>query len=121
MVRNGMELRRLNRNRIFRAVYESGRVSQQELAFRLGLSLPTIAQNLRILCEEGLLKEDGSFASTGGRPARGVSCIRDARLAVGLDVTRGHVSAVLTDLSGEIVRGIRRAVPFSDTEAYYRE
>lgn len=120
MVRNGMELRRLNRNRIFRAVYESGRVSQQELALRLGLSLPTIAQNLRILCEEGLLREDGSFASTGGRPARGVSCIRDARLAVGLDVTRGHVSAVLTDLSGGIVRGIRRSVPFSDTEPYYR-
>lgn len=120
-VKNGMELRRLNRNRIFRAVYESGRVSQQELAQRLGLSLPTIAQNLRILCEEGLLREDGSFASTGGRPARGVSCIRDARLAVGLDVTRGHISAVLADLSGGIVHGVRKALPFSDTEAYYRE
>lgn len=118
--RNGLELRRLNRNRIFRAVYESGRVSQQELAVRLGLSLPTVAQNLRILCEEGLVREDGSFASTGGRPARGVSCILDARLAVGLDVTRGHVSCVLVDLAGNIVRGFRRALPFSDTEAYYR-
>lgn len=118
--RNGLELRRLNRNRIFRAVYESGRVSQQELAARLGLSLPTVAQNLRILCAEGLLREDGSFASTGGRPARGVSCILDARLAIGLDVTRGHVSCVLVDLAGNIVRGFRRSLPFSDTEPYYR-
>lgn len=118
--RNGLELRRLNRNRIFRAVYESGRVSQQELAARLGLSLPTVAQNLRVLCAEGLLREDGSFASTGGRPARGVSCIHDARLAAGLDVTRGHVSCVLVDLAGGVVRGVRRRLPFSDTEEYYR-
>ena len=115
----GLELRRVNRNRVYRAVYESGRVSQQELAQRLGLSLPTVAQNLRSLCAEGLLREDGSFASTGGRPAKGVSCVLDARLALGVDVTRRHVSAVLVDLGGRIVRGLRRTLPYEDSPAYY--
>ena len=115
----GLELRRVNRNRVYRAVYESGRVSQQELAQRLGLSLPTVAQNLRSLCAEGLLREDGSFASTGGRPAKGVSCVLDARLALGVDVTRRHVSAVLVDPGGRIVRGLRRTLPYEDSPAYY--
>ena len=48
MVRNGMELRRLNRNRIFRAVYESGRVSQQELASAIGASRVQVAR----VCEQ---------------------------------------------------------------------
>ncbi len=118
--KNGRELRRVNRNRIFRLVHRHERISQQEIARQLGLSLPTVAQNLKALQEEGLVAENGAFASTGGRRARGISCIRDARLAVGLDITRSHISAVLTDLGGAIVNSLRVSVPFRYEEGYFR-
>ena len=45
---NTAELRRQNRNRVFRYIYSSETpVSKQDVAQNLSLSLPTVGQNLR--------------------------------------------------------------------------
>ena len=56
--------------------------------------------------------------STGGRKAKAYAPVRDARLAVGLDLTGNHVSVVLVDLSGQVVRYQRKSRPFSLDDAY---
>ena len=35
------DVKKLNKNRIFRLIYNSDKISRQEIADRLGLSLPT--------------------------------------------------------------------------------
>ena len=48
------DVKKLNKNRIFRLIYNSDKISRQEIADRLGLSLPTVNQNLKMLMQEKL-------------------------------------------------------------------
>ena len=50
------DVKKLNKNRIFRLIYNSDKISRQEIADRLGLSLPTVNQNLKMLMEDGLIE-----------------------------------------------------------------
>ncbi|RQW12497.1 ROK family transcriptional regulator [Paenibacillus rhizophilus] len=118
---NNMEVKRINRNRIFRLIYKNEKLSMHEIASCLGMSLPTVGQNLKILQSEGLITENGVFESTGGRKAKAISCIKDAKLAVGLDITNNHLSLVLVNLSGEIVKSTRVAKIFENSQDYIKE
>ena len=89
-----------------------------ELSQRLALSWPTILQNVKELVELGLVQEVGQYESTGGRKAKAYAPVREARLAIGLDLTGNHVSVVLVDLSGQVVRYQRKSRPFSLDSAY---
>ena len=64
------DVKKLNKNRIFRLIYNSDKISRQEIADQLGLSLPTVNQNLKMLMEDGLIEYVGNFTSTGGRMAK---------------------------------------------------
>lgn len=112
------EVKRYNKNRIYRHLLEAERTTKQELAQVLGLSMPTVLQNTRELEDAGLLTTAGCFASTGGRKAQAIVPVRDAAVAVGLDITRNHVSLVLADLCGGILKHARTYLPFEDTEEY---
>ena len=50
------DVKKLNKNRIFRLIYNSDKISRQEIADQLGLSLPTVNQNLKMLMEDGLIE-----------------------------------------------------------------
>ncbi len=113
-----MEIKQKNRNRIYRLILERGRISKQEIAYALGLSLPTVTQNLVRLQEEGLIGEDGTFDSTGGRRARCLTCLSRARVAFGIDITQNHVTIAAADLKGEIVDYERVSVRRRRQEEY---
>ena len=49
------EVRKYNKNRIFKLIYNSSAISRQEIADTLGLSLPTINQNIKLLKDAGLI------------------------------------------------------------------
>ena len=54
---NTADLRRQNRSRVFRYIFDSETpVTKQEIAQSLSLSLPTVGQNLKELQECGLLE-----------------------------------------------------------------
>ncbi len=85
--------------RIFSLVYNStGFCSRQTLARELGLSMPTVYQNLSKLMELGLVCESGEQLSTGGRKASGLSVNARARAAVGISVTEHHLRLLASDL-----------------------
>lgn len=118
---NNMDVKRRNRSSTLRCILSCERISQTELAQRLALSWPTVLQNVKELTELGLVQEVGQYASTGGRKAKAYAPVKDAKLALGLDLTRNHVSVVLVDLSGQVVRCQRELIPFSLTDSYLRE
>lgn len=105
---------------IYRTIYYEGPCSRQALATRLGLSLPTVTNNLNRLKEEGLIYNAGSFSSTGGRKANMLRCVANARFSMGIDITKNHLSIVIIDLESQIIASNRIRIPFEDTDDYYR-
>lgn len=93
------ERRWQNRSNIYRYIYETkGFCSRQGLALELGLSRPTVYQNLSELMSAGLVQDSGELQSTGGRKASGLSIVADARVAVGISVTEHQLRLVAADL-----------------------
>lgn len=91
--------RRQTRINIYRYIYDAkGFCSRQGLARDLGLSLPTVYQNLSQLMADGLVRESGEQQSTGGRKASGLSIVPDARIAVGISVTENQLRLSAADL-----------------------
>lgn len=96
---NLTERRRQTRSNIYRCIYDAeGFCSRQKLARELGLSLPTVYQNLSELMSAGLVRDSGEQQSTGGRKASGLSIVPDARVAVGISVTERHLRLAAADL-----------------------
>ena len=84
---------------IYRFLYFNGQSSRQEISNTLGISLPTTTRNLNALQEEGMIENAGEFESTGGRKATIYQCVSNSRCAVGIDITRNHLTIVLIDLA----------------------
>lgn len=116
-----IEVKKSNRNRIFRYICKHDRVSNPDIAYELNISLPTVTQNTRELIQEGLIREEGELQSTGGRRAKALSVIADSRLAVGLDITKNHISLLLADVKGSLLNYRRIHYPFCAGDAYCHE
>lgn len=114
-----MEVKKKNRNDVFRYICRQGTVSNPEIAHQLNMSLPTATQITKELIEEGFVEEKGELQSTGGRRAKALSAAADAKLAVGLDITRNHVTLVLANLVGEMLKYERISQPYAPTDTYY--
>lgn len=114
-----MEVKKQNRNRVFRYICKHGTVSNPDISYDMKISLPTATQITRELIEKGFVEETGELQSTGGRRAKALSAAVNVKQAVGLDITKNHVSFVLTNLTGEILEYVRIFLPYTHEEAYY--
>lgn len=91
--------RRQTRSNIYQYLYRHrGFCSRQTIAQDMGLSLPTVYQNLTELMDAGLVQYSGEQRSTGGRRAMGLDIVPDARIAIGISITDTRVRLVAADL-----------------------
>ena len=118
---NRVNIKKMNCNRIYKLIYQNGMISKPEIAYRLGISLPTVMQNVKLLQDDGLVEEDGVLDSTGGRKAVALCCVKNARVAIGVDITRNHISVVLVNLDGSIADSIREKIPYHNSTEYAKE
>jgi predicted NBD/HSP70 family sugar kinase len=116
-----MEIKKRNRNRIFRYIRRHDRISNPELVTALKLSLPTVTQITKELLHEGLVIEQGEFHSTGGRRAKALSLDGNYKLAIGLDITKNHISMVLTNIKGDILHYTRQRLTYANAPGYYQQ
>ena len=116
-----MEVKKKNRNDVFRYICKNGMVSNPNISYALKLSLPTATQITKELIERGLVEEMGEMESTGGRRAKALAVSANAGKAVGLDITKNHISLVLTDLTGSILKYERIFLPYAVGDSYYEE
>ena len=114
-----MEKKRQNKARIASHILHRKQISKPELAVELGLSMPTVLQNVKELQEAGIVEEVGEYESTGGRKAKALSVVRNIRYAAGVDITANHVSFVIIDLKGDAVHSARVRRRFENTAEYY--
>ena len=108
-----------NRNKIYQLIYQKISISKPEIATQLRISLPTVIQNVKNLQYEGLLKEGNAQESTGGRKAVSITYSKNAKFAIGVDITLDHVSIVLINLATEIIESIRAKIPYENVPGYY--
>lgn len=114
------ELRISNRHKVFMEIYQRQCVSREQIRQDLGLSLPTVTQNLNELESAGIIRKDGVLRSTGGRKANAYAVVRDYRVAVGFFLQKTSYSVEAVDLYGNILFSESRERPFANTADYYR-
>ncbi len=112
------DVKRYNKNRIFKLIYFAQRISRQEIATVLKLSLPTVNQNLKLLEQEGLIYYEGNFDSTGGRKAQIISVNPQAAYAICVNLYDSGFNVSLVDLRGEAVCTRKCVESFSISEEY---
>lgn len=102
-------------------LYHHTHTTKQILERQLGLSLPTVGQNLRRLLNAGFISRGDSLESTGGRKAQTYEFTPNARSAVGVSMRPDHVTICAVNLRGRVVA--RRCVPirYRDDDRYYRD
>lgn len=113
-----VDLKKINKKRIFRMIHFARETSRQEIASGLDLSLPTVNQNLKILKESGLIDFVGSFESTGGRKAQTIVVNEKAKQAISINIKKDIVIAMVINLRGDIVATATKNLTFEPTEKY---
>lgn len=116
-----IDIKKYNRARIFKTLMEKGSLSRQEILLELKLSMPTVTQNMMELEERGLIEESGFIGNTGGRRAKTYRVKADARTAIGLYITRNHISVVAVNLLGEAIYKKREWFAFEISDAYAKK
>lgn len=80
-----------------------GKTTITELSKELNISVPKITSLVNELTEDGLIKDNGKFDSTGGRRASVYGLVSDACFFVGVDVKRNYVNLGLLDFKKHLI------------------
>lgn len=118
---SNIEVKKMNKISILHYMLKSEAVPKNSIAEDTHLSLPTVAQVLKELEEIGLIKEEGMLESIGGRKAKSYSCIKDAKVSVGVDITANHINIVIVDLAKQILYEKRVRIRLYDDPDSYHE
>ena len=80
-----------------------GKRTITELSKELNISVPKVTILVNELIEDGLIKDNGKFESTGGRRASVYGLVSEACFFVGVDVKRYYVNLGLLDFNKQLV------------------
>lgn len=117
---SNLEVKRTNKNKIYRYILKNGKLSNQEIAYALRMSIPTVLQNINELISENLVEEAGLWESTGGRKAKAIVALPKAKVAIGIDITENHINLAIVDLQGNILKSMRINKTYKNEELYYQ-
>ena len=93
------DLRRSNRTAILRALLFGGPTSRQALVGTTRLSAGTVGAVVAELLDEGLIAEDGSQESGGGRPRTVIRMAPERAITVGVDLGERGLRVEAFDLA----------------------
>ena len=114
-------LKKINKKSVYQYIYEHRQTAKQQIVQDLTMGLSTVSQNLNLLEKEGLIDRNGYFDSTGGRKAQAIQIVSDFRISIGIGILKNmfHITAI--DLYGNAFYTETIALPYSNTEEYYRQ
>ena len=101
-------------------IYTQGSATKQMFEHELGLSLPTITQNLRAMEADGLIVKGEMQQSTGGRKAQIYEFAAHSSVAIGVRIQTTRITAIAIDLNGKSVATSQRTLPYRNNDAYYQ-
>ncbi len=104
----------LNRQRILHTIHSSGPLARAEVADATGLTRPTVSALVAELLDEGWVTELGPGESSGGRRPVLLQFNPVARVAVGAELSAGHIRVVVCDLQGEVLARHKERITTAD-------
>lgn len=113
------EIKIRNRQSIYTYIRENPLASKQDISFGLRLSLPTVTQNIQYLVGQGLIEQSSTVVKTGGRNATTFACVENNKVAIGINIMAQQLSAVIVDLSGDILAVERRKIAYKRGDEDY--
>lgn len=115
------EVREYNRRLILTHIYRNKATNRAELARTTGLSKPTVSNVVDALIRDNYLLEVGIGESTwnGGKRPLILKFMADAREVIGVSLDQGKITAVLTNLDGDLIATHRHDLP-ANTSLYFR-
>lgn len=114
------QIKKSNRQEIYSHIYRNRLVSQQDIAYALHLSRPTVASNLTELEDGGLICKNGRLDSDqAGRKAAAYSIDPEFRVAVGVEIMGGGAKLIAVNLYGEKLRRVVVELPYQNCPSYY--
>lgn len=116
---NNLQVRDQNKKRLLNYLYQHDGASKQAIMRALGLSAPTVTLLLRDMAQRGLVRQTGPLESSGGRRPMAHSLNYDARLAAGMEITRGHLRFVLIDMAENVLHRRKLLRSFTNDPAYF--
>ncbi|WP_432648549.1 winged helix-turn-helix transcriptional regulator, partial [Mitsuokella sp.] len=115
------EIRQTNRQRIYQYIYQKESVAQQDIAYDLHLSRPTITTNLNALKEEGLIREAGQIENeVVGRKPSAYAIQPQYRVSIGVELLSHLIKIIAIDLYGRKIDRTVFAIDFQPTDADFK-
>lgn len=118
---NTSTIKLINTRNVYMSIYNAKKTCKHDITVDLGMGLSTVNQNLKLLESEGFIRKNGYFDSTGGRKADALEIVNDARIAIGVSITRSKVHILSSDLYGDILDKISLDLSFSNSANFYKE
>lgn len=118
MTSNMLEIKKSNRSRIIELLYQEDKLSKQDIAYRLGMSLPTVTTHLNNLKKEDLITDDEMFGSAIGRKAKAFRFNAQAKYIIGIEMTPNDVDFVILNLKKEIIAKSKYELIYEKSQAY---
>ena len=118
---SNIEVRNANRDHILQIIRENGMLTKKDISLKLNLSLATVTSLIRELLDEGLIEAGKVSDSTGGRKPVLYQPVADARMSLGIALSRHHIRMVLANWNQKVFKTESFKIPYEDTEAYWAE
>ncbi|PJG85483.1 ROK family transcriptional regulator [Conservatibacter flavescens] len=110
-----------NYNSIYQLFFSYSQLSKPQIANLLGLSLPTVLNNMAELERENKIKENGVLVSQGGRPATAYQLVNDAFIAIGVEIQQKRIKLVALDLNANPIKLEKKTLQYQHTQTYLEE
>ncbi|MGG0453952.1 ROK family transcriptional regulator [Priestia megaterium] len=115
------DIKKSNYSSIYHLIYQNERLSKQEIANQLNLSLPTVTQNLVRLEEKRLIEKSGQFESSVGRRATAYAICPQAHISIGVEILKKTVCILAIDLLGIAFAKRELSIEYLNTDRYFKE
>lgn len=116
------QIKQNNCSLIYHYIYNYPKVSQQDIAYALRLSRPTITSNLSALEQEGRIHKAGQIDTEFvGRKACAYSICSDYRVSIGVEIRRKKIKMIAVDLYGKGIGHLSCPIEYVDEERYYHD
>ena len=112
-------LKKINREKVYQYIYQQKETSKLQIVQDLQMGLSTVSQNLNELEQDGLIRREGYFESTGGRKAQIIKIVEDFRISLGLGILKDMFHIVAVNLYGEAIATETVELPYENSDAYY--
>lgn len=112
-------IKQLNKRKIYEFIYAKKQTYKQQIIEELHLSISTVTQNLSDLEKEGFIRRNGFLKSVNGRKAKMIEIIPDAKISIGVSITKEQLYFAAVDLYGEAVASDMISLTYTNDSSYY--